>query len=120
MTLLRKSLESDEIIYIEGRPTRSFVDSETVMNMSPDKLQKKVMMFGLGNSGFNDLVENKQKIVDRELAIERANAEDTYSAFDHEEEYIVKQQKIDTKKMEVASGFETWNYFTRIFPTKKI
>lgn len=50
MTLIRKSLESDEIVYIEGRPNRAFTDE----------------------SAFKNLAENGQALVNRTMAIERA------------------------------------------------
>ena len=47
MTLLRKSLESDEILFMEGKPTRAFCS----------------------DLGFEDLAENRQANVDRDLGI---------------------------------------------------
>lgn len=47
MTYLRKSLESDEVIYLEGSPTRFFI----------------------GDKGFEHLAENKQTLVNRDFKI---------------------------------------------------
>lgn len=76
--LLRKSLESDEIIFIEGRPTRAFTDE----------------------SRFTDLAENQQAQVNRELKIELALAAENYSAFDFEEEFEKKDEMREAKMLE--------------------
>lgn len=46
--------------------------------------------------------------------------EECFSAFDFNEEYDRKQTKIARRSQDVATGFENWGYFKRIFPTQRI